>query len=486
MAQSRSIQPPEFSEDGNWIDYKKELKIWQALTELPPSKQGPSVFFSFKGKAKTAALELDIEDIKKDDGVDTILKRLDKLYLQETSQSAYLAYHEFETFKRPRTMPIKEYLIKYDSLYNKIKCHEMEIPDGVLAYRVLNSANLNEDEMRLCRATLSELKYDLMIKQLTKIFGDEVSCTLKEVKEESVFETSLRQQGYYQRNRNSRGRGGRSRYQQARNTAVDNKEQDSGNGQKKKLNPIIDGKLTRCNGCGSKFHWFMDCPDIDLVKERQQSDGNEEIVLEVAQVDNEKMKELVGETICCGFLDSACSQTVCGQSCLNCFKQSQGPVKLERKVSTRKFKFGSGKSVDSLGIVALPIQIGEKKLKLMTDVVESDIPLLISKDAMKKANTVLDFTNDTVSMFGKAQKLLRSSSGHYAIPVTESCHLLQSSLDDTKKKVSDCCLMAISIDDDKRKIILKLHWQFCHCSAEKLKKLIYSSELWKDEVVRDL
>ena len=56
------------------------------------------MYLSLQGKAREAALELDLEDLKKDTGVQTILDRLDKLYLQDINQSAYLAYQKFETF----------------------------------------------------------------------------------------------------------------------------------------------------------------------------------------------------------------------------------------------------------------------------------------------------------------------------------------------------------------------------------------------------
>ena len=139
--------PPIFDGKKSWIDYKKEIKIWQALTDLPTKKQGPSLYLSLSGKAREAALEIDLEELKKDTGVQTILDRLDKLYLQDTNQSAYIAYQNFESFKRPENMPIKEYLIRFEQLYTKIKDHNMRLPDVVLAYRVLNSANLNQEEM---------------------------------------------------------------------------------------------------------------------------------------------------------------------------------------------------------------------------------------------------------------------------------------------------------------------------------------------------
>ena len=53
----------------------------------------------------------------------------------------------------------------------------MELPDGVLAYRVLNSANLSNEQMTLCRATMMDLKYPEMVKQLKRLFADGITST---------------------------------------------------------------------------------------------------------------------------------------------------------------------------------------------------------------------------------------------------------------------------------------------------------------------
>ena len=51
----------------------------------------------------------------------------------------------------------------------------MEIPDGVLAYRLLKSAYLPEQHEQLARATLTESTYGNMKGPLKKIFGDPAS-----------------------------------------------------------------------------------------------------------------------------------------------------------------------------------------------------------------------------------------------------------------------------------------------------------------------
>ena len=66
-------------------------------------------------------MELDIDNRKGENGVQLILQRLDTLYLEDTIQTADLAYQTFETFQRPENMTMKDYLVKSDHLYTKIR-----------------------------------------------------------------------------------------------------------------------------------------------------------------------------------------------------------------------------------------------------------------------------------------------------------------------------------------------------------------------------
>ena len=65
-------------------------------------------------------------------------------------------------------MSISDYIIQFEQLYNNAKTHKMEILDGVLAYRLLNSASLSEQHKQLVRATVSEMKYSIMKEQFKK------------------------------------------------------------------------------------------------------------------------------------------------------------------------------------------------------------------------------------------------------------------------------------------------------------------------------
>ena len=85
----------------------------------------------------------------------------------------------------------------------------------------------------------------------------------------------------------------------------------------------------------------------------------------------------------------------------------------------RTFKFGDGNKLNSLYEVILPCVVADIEVSIITDVVDSGIPLLLSKEAMKRAWTCLNFENDSVTMLKKKIPLRCTSSGHYYIPITK-------------------------------------------------------------------
>ena len=46
-------------------------------------------------------------------------------------------------------------MIQFEKLHKKVKAHDTTLPDGVLAYRILNGANFRIEDKKMCRATLA-------------------------------------------------------------------------------------------------------------------------------------------------------------------------------------------------------------------------------------------------------------------------------------------------------------------------------------------
>ena len=271
--------PPVFDDENmSWKEYKKEIFIWQALTTLEVKKQGPALYLSLKGRAKEVAKGLSQESIIAEDGIDKILNELDKVFKKDENQEAYIAYKNFEEYKRCANVPVKDFVIRFEALHSKIKGLGMILPEAVQAYRLLHSANLHEEETKLCLATIVTLDYSSMKSQILKICGDEVASgssrsnnPVDTVKEEPVFYNYNRgrPRGHSQYSRggfvdrgqytHQRGRRGRGTYQSF-GTGHRGRGQSTPN---RAMNPPgPDGEISRCSMCESKYHWIKDCPEM--------------------------------------------------------------------------------------------------------------------------------------------------------------------------------------------------------------------------------
>ena len=117
--------------------------------------------------------------------------------------------------------------------------------------------------------------------------------------------------------------------------------------------------------------------------------------------------------------DSACSSTVCRDKWINNYIQSldnRDRPKIKQRDSQRVFKFGGVTCLKSKCEYSLPAVIAGKEVTIKTDVVESDIPLLLSRTAMKKAAIKMDLKNDTATIMGKGVALISTTPCHYCNP----------------------------------------------------------------------
>lgn len=170
-------------------------------------------------------------------------------------------------------MNMTKYLNEFERLHSKIKAHGMTLSDGVLAYRVLSSANLSKDQEQLARATICDLKYEDMVRQLKKIFGDSTTNSEQAsapIKVEAVFEAEEHEETHEAYYGAYKGRGTRSR----RSRGFRGNRTSRGT---RRLNPADEkGRHSKCNICESIFHWARNCPNAYENQEPQSGSNNRE------------------------------------------------------------------------------------------------------------------------------------------------------------------------------------------------------------------
>lgn len=297
--------PPVLGDDTQYEAWVKEVNLWSLCCKLDKEEQGPALALSLSGNARQAAMDIDMNTLNSDGGLQAVINKLDGLYLKDVNQRIYVALKTFESFKRTDDCSMDKYLNEFDLKYNKLKAHGIVLPDVVLGYRMLESANLTKSRSELVRISAIQMTYNQIKTQLRKLEDiavsscDEPSIHIKT--ENDTYYTSEHPENdvLYNRTSNFRGgnrfnsdrggrvgrsRGGRAGYSRGSRGRFDNRggydnrgrgAYNSGRGR--------DGQSGRgrgaCYVCGKFDHRAWECPDrYDKENQNDENDGEEEAV----------------------------------------------------------------------------------------------------------------------------------------------------------------------------------------------------------------
>jgi hypothetical protein len=219
---------------------------------------------------------------------------LDKVFLRDDKDKAYEAYKNFDTLSKSENMSMSEYIVEFDKRYNQSKKYEITIPEAVLAFRLLDKANLTSSEKQLALTASSDIKYATMKSALLRIFGDGACANNNDqsitIKQEPVYYTQQKKPMSSQRGTNP-------------------------------LNKY--GKRTKCAICQSVYHWAKECLNkaaSNSVK-LTESETIENCNLTLFTKEHPSINQVFAiESSCSAVIDTACTRTVCGEKwCLVCF-----------------------------------------------------------------------------------------------------------------------------------------------------------------------
>ena len=251
-----------------------------------------------------------------------------------------------------------------------------------------------------------------------------------------------------------------------------------------------NGIMMTCNSCESKYHLIAECPhkwEANLVeiekaeRENEMPCAEEQNIIMFTGLSVPLITELQKESIQMGVLDSACSSTVAGEKWFNDYLDSLERKDREKIIKTpgsRTFRFGGGTVLKSKGEYIIPATVAGNSVKIRTDVVDSDIPLLLSLSAMKSMKCNMNYEEDTVSIFGKKVHMNITSSGHYCIPIGP---IVSDEVNVTELEKCN--------GQELKDKIKKLHRQFGHPAEDKLKKLLIDAGCWsqdKEDLLKDI
>ena len=73
---------PILGKDSLHVNWKKEIKIWEAFISASEEKRAPSIIMTLTGEAREAMLNVGIEKFTEKTGVNNSMAEIDKMYLK--------------------------------------------------------------------------------------------------------------------------------------------------------------------------------------------------------------------------------------------------------------------------------------------------------------------------------------------------------------------------------------------------------------------
>ena len=144
---------------------------------------------------------------------------------------------------------------------------------------------------------------------------------------------------------------------------------------------------------------------------------------------------------------------------------------IERK-SEASFRFGVSEEVKAIKSVEVPARIVVHRTSIKAEVVSKDIPLLLSKKAMKDAKVDIDFVNNKTEIFGSDLDIICSTSGHYCIPIFLFKHIDHENKSEVLLSLND-----MNSKEEKHKVAKKLYRQFGHLTSVILIELLKNADI---------
>lgn len=467
MASNKLVIPTLGEDMERW---KKEIKAWSRVTNVTKADQGVHVALALPTKHSSNIREKvfdqydELQSLQTETGLTALLEFITKHLGKDNISDSWQKFETFDNLSRKPEQDFNSFISDFDDAYTRLKNVNFIIPSPFLAFKLLKSANIGEDDKKI---VLTDVSFDE--KDLQKMFDNTKKALQKYKGCTAISNNNEREEAIKVLMAASSG----NRFR-GRPTTPRFKGNASPRG-KFKRNPLgSDGLPLRCHTCDSMNHLYANCPDKEFVKFSETEEDcslfySDEAVNKIVLYceKNNDVQQLTKEASQCAVLDSGCTSTVCGRKWFSDYVATlpdNEAAEITHRASSKVFKFGSGEENKSSGCYRIPATIANKQILIDTDVVESDIPLLLSKESMKRAAMKLDLQNDRAEVLGHNILLNITSSGHYCLPIVHE-------------------VFAVNIDGkDQRKILGKLHRQFAHPTKAKLISLLKDAKLWNGDM----
>ena len=144
-----NVNPPSFiGPEKSFSQYKKDVKLWSRLTTVKPDLQAELIVYSLDGHKSgiKEKIQTQIGDSLQanPDGVDALLKFLEKIYNVNDMGTVHKQYLDFRNRVRLPGESVNKYITEWENLYHITKADTGTLPDSVLCFELLRGARLDK------------------------------------------------------------------------------------------------------------------------------------------------------------------------------------------------------------------------------------------------------------------------------------------------------------------------------------------------------
>ena len=513
------VDAPKLNDYESYDQFREVVEMWDLTTDHPPKKRGSLLALALPNKSETFGNSIQTSLFKKikpsvlataEDGVQQILDFLDELLGQDDFTKEITAFERIWRLRKKPGQTIVEYIKQVELFLNACKVNGCEFTDKCSAFILLLAAELTHTQYELVKGTVNLKEKgkvfanvkDKMLTMLTNSIGNVVGNSKPDQGFDEAFYAEHEQAflAWSKKKHNFKGKSwGNNNNTQTASNQRQNNSSDTNPRDK-------DGRMYKCRICDSYRHLARQCPHNSKNKNASQfskgkgkgemymSQGEKESVEpgnvtepesedEVEKVyfttSKHEMSKFTAESLNCAALDTCCTKSLAGQKWLDIYLKSV-PEHLLKEVkgpysSNTTFEFGNQAKLKSGKAYTIPAIIGDDFHTIEIDIVPSDIPLLLSKDHMKKMGIALDMSNDTATINGKNLEVNTTSAGHFIVSLFGG----NDDIDDNR--VMEEVMTATLIEGDegkKMKMLQKLHRQFAHRPKQVFVNLLKTAGQW--------
>ena len=347
------------------------------------------------------------------------------------------AFTNLENFTWVRNTTRSQFLGQFSERVEEVKRCNGELSDFYLALRLLKCSNLHKLNHCLDNLNIAKLTYSEVRKLVCKVYKDtdgddtdsednhqktDIQVTaINEAKTDRVTTGSQKHRGWSgESNTNltiGKDPAAKKRLPLQKGKTLNTYNSctskpdvaSSVNSLRHGRNPSNkNGVISKCVICRSINHWSMDCPDQSIHQ---------------VDIDTKQLERLHEDTCNNGYsstiFSTDVSKSVCGIDWLISYIESLSPREKSMVVDSPSdivFNFRKTGQVTSLKSVTIPL-IMDRQLKkvasVKVEVVEMNIPLLLSRATLISARTRINPLTNTVEFSGVRRYVNLHESGYY-------------------------------------------------------------------------